>query len=91
MAGGTAERLSRSPTISPVWSPDGRALYFGAASGPPRLWGLTMDDRRERVVADLRGQRGSLSFQAPATDGKSLYFSWRADVGDIWVMDVAPE
>jgi Tol biopolymer transport system component len=87
--GGTARRLSRSPTVSPVWSSDGRALYFASAQDPPRVWGLSLDDRRERVVADLRGRRGSLSFQAPATDGANLYFSWRADVGDIWVMDVA--
>jgi Tol biopolymer transport system component len=88
--GGAAQRLSRSPTVSPVWSPDGRALYFSSAQDPPRVWGLSLDDRRERIVADLGGRRGSLSFQAPATDGKNLYFSWRADVGDIWVMDVAP-
>jgi len=27
----------------------------------------------------------------PATDGRYLYFTWRADVGDIWVMDVAEQ
>jgi Tol biopolymer transport system component len=89
--GGTAERLSRSSTVSPVWSPDGRRLFFGSSEGRPRLWGLSLDDGRERLVADLGGRRGSLSLQAPATDGKSLYFSWRADVGDVWVMDVARE
>jgi hypothetical protein len=24
----------------------------------------------------------------PASDGKYLYFPWRDDVGDIWIMDV---
>jgi Tol biopolymer transport system component len=86
--GGSAERLTRTATVSPVWSPDGERLYFGSAQGQPRLWGLSPKGGRERVVADLSGRRGSLSFQAPATDGKNLYFSWRADVGDIWVMDV---
>jgi hypothetical protein len=28
---------------------------------------------------------------ALATDGEHLYFSWREDVGDIWVMDVVYE
>jgi hypothetical protein len=26
-----------------------------------------------------------------ATDGKYLYFTWRGDMGDIWVMDVVYE
>jgi hypothetical protein len=26
--------------------------------------------------------------QMPASDGEFLYFTWRDDLGDIWVMDV---
>jgi hypothetical protein len=25
-----------------------------------------------------------------ATDGKFIYFTWRDDVGDIWVTDIDP-
>jgi eukaryotic-like serine/threonine-protein kinase len=88
--GGIPERVSRSSTVSPIWSPSGARLYFGTAQAPAQFWALSLNDRRERLVADLASRRGSLSVQAPATDGKSLYFSWRSDVGDIWVMDVAP-
>jgi hypothetical protein len=34
---------------------------------------------------------GGLGYQGSDTDGRSLFFTWRADVGDIWVMDVARE
>jgi hypothetical protein len=27
----------------------------------------------------------------PATDGTYLYFPWRDDLGDIWVMDIVQE
>jgi hypothetical protein len=43
-----------------------------------------------RPLTDLAGRRGTLgSQQLPATDGAFLYFTWRDDLGDIWVMDVA--
>jgi Tol biopolymer transport system component len=87
-AGGTPELLVRRAVVSTVWSPDSQRLYYGT-DRPPRLWGFSLRDRRERVVADLSGRRGEYGYQAPATDGKSIFFSWRADVGDIWVMDVA--
>jgi TolB protein len=89
--GGAAELLSAVPTVSPVWSPDGTRLYFGPVEGTARLWAFSLEDRTERLVADLTGRPGSLGFQQPGTDGKYLYISWRSDVSDIWVMDVAEE
>jgi TolB protein len=89
--GGTPERLSRVPTVSPAWSSDGTRLFYASVFGAPRLLALSMADRRERVLAELTGRRGALSLQAMASDGKRLYFSWRADVGDLWVMDVAAD
>jgi len=87
--GGAPERVSRLACASPNWSRDGSRLYLGATDRASRLWAVSLADRNERVVADLAGQRGSPSLGPPATDGKSLYFPWRSDVGDIWVMDVA--
>ena len=46
-----------------------------------------MKDRRERAVTSLVGKRGTLGIMQPATDGTYLYFAWRDDLGDIWVMD----
>jgi hypothetical protein len=47
-------------------------------------------------MADIRfqphGNRAGLAdvfgIGPPATDGKFIYFPWRDDLGDIWVMDV---
>jgi TolB protein len=89
--GGAPERVSRVAAASPNWSPDSSKLYLSAGEGPPRLWAVSLADGKERVVADLTGRRGSLGLGAPATDGKSLYFPWRNDVGDLWVMDVRTE
>ncbi len=62
--------------------------YNGAGERANSLWALAWDDGREYRVADLTGRRGSLSAAASATDGSYLYFAWRDDLGDIWVMDV---
>jgi hypothetical protein len=50
-----------------------------------------MEDGREYPVTDLTGRLGSPYPFSPATDGEYLYFSWRDDVGDIWLMDVIRE
>jgi hypothetical protein len=42
-------------------------------------------------VTDLAGRPGKLGPYALATDGAFLYFTWRLDESDIWVMDVVPE
>jgi len=41
----------------------------------------------QAVTTSLVGKRGTLGIMQPATDGKYLYFAWRDDLGDIWVMD----
>ena len=44
---------------------------------------------KKAVLLSHRGYDiGALSL---ATDGKYLYFTWRQDLGDIWVMDVVQE
>jgi hypothetical protein len=39
-------------------------------------------------LTNLEGRRGNTGTIAVAPDGQSLYFTWREDVGDIWVMSV---
>jgi Tol biopolymer transport system component len=71
------------------WSRDGNRIYFmGADERAGNIWALSLKDRREFPVTNLSGRRGSLGFQSPSTDGKYLYFPWRDDIGDVWVMDV---
>jgi Tol biopolymer transport system component len=90
-AGGAPERLSRGETQDFVWSVDGTGIYYvGGGEQSGNLWWLSLETRNETPVTDLRGRRGALGAFALATDGRWLYFTWREDVGDIWVMDVAP-
>ena len=49
---------------------------------------LHLATKKERRLTDLAGRRGSMGFQTPSTDGKYIYFTWRDDLGDIWVIDV---
>ena len=49
---------------------------------------LSLEKGEERVVADLTGRAGELSFNTLATDGEFLYFSWQEEEGDLWLMDV---
>jgi hypothetical protein len=64
---------------------------MGSDERTGNIWALSLSDRREFVVTNLSGRRGSLGFQPPAIDQKYLYFPWRDDVGDVWVMDVIDE
>jgi Tol biopolymer transport system component len=91
-AGGEPEPLTKGPAVAPRWSSDGTKLYFiGLSERTGNLWVLSMEDGREYPVTDLTGRRGDLNYFSLATDGEHLYFSWRDDLGDIWVMDVVRE
>ena len=89
--GGEPERLSERPGHLPRWSPDGETVYCQGPFGSNEFWAVTMQDRSERLVADLSGKRGSQGVYALATDGEYLYFTWEETLGDIWVMDVVTE
>ncbi len=65
-----------------------RVLYFLAPLWRNEYWSLLLEDRTERLVADLSGKPGNPGDLAFATDGEYLYFTWEETLGDIWVMDV---
>ena len=50
-----------------------------------------MEEGREYPVTDLADRYGSLWLFDMATDGEYLFFIWKEDLGDIWVMDVVTE
>ena len=87
-AGGEPERLSGREGILPQWDPNGKTLYFVGELWRNEYWGLSLEDRTERLVADLSGKPGRPGGMAFATDGEYLYFTWEETLGDIWVMDV---
>jgi eukaryotic-like serine/threonine-protein kinase len=89
--GGEPELLTRGPGRGPHWSRDGAHIYFrGDEERAGNFWRFSFEDRSERPVTNLVGKRGTLGVMQPATDGQFLYFPWRDDLGDIWVMDVTP-
>jgi len=85
--GGEPVRLAPSDLVYPIWSRDGRAVYFLDRND---VWSVPADGGEVRMLTDFSGKRGSMALTL-ATDGKYLYFSWLEDTGDIWVMDVVYE
>jgi Tol biopolymer transport system component len=55
--------------------------------GRSNLYERTSGSTAERQLTDLVGKRGYLR-SLDDTDGEFLYFTWREDEGDLWVMDV---
>jgi Tol biopolymer transport system component len=76
-----------------VWAPDGKFIYFVARSNTQelQLWEISPANGQKRQLTALEGRYGMLAVSALATDGLYLYFSWREDTGDLWVMDVEGE
>jgi len=86
--GGKAEPITESSCCHSTWSPDGKYLYFLRDGN---FWALSIEDGTEYPVTDFEGRTGSLHNEELVTDGQYLYFGWREDIGDIWVMDVVRE
>jgi Tol biopolymer transport system component len=100
-AGGDGLALTKGQAASPSWSPDGAWIYFttfrdggGATYQLERaglnIWRVSSDGVREVPVTRLTGRHGYLGLKI-ANDGKYIYFTWREDVSDIWMMDVEYE
>jgi Tol biopolymer transport system component len=71
--------------------PDGQSLVFSVVTGPAddqQIWRVSLTVGTSSRLTRLAGRRGALNDNF-TTDGKSLYFVWREDEGDIWVMDVS--
>ena len=85
--------MTRGPARRDVqWSKNGKAIYFrGFGEREGNLWVVRPDERIERPVTDFKGKRGRPVPIGLATDGKYLYFSWKEDTGDVWVMDVVED
>ena len=67
-------------------SPNPNTASLGASLG--NLWTASVEEGQERRLTDFAGKPGRLGPYAIDTDGDYVYFTWRNDVGDIWVMDV---
>jgi Tol biopolymer transport system component len=77
---------------SPRFMPDGRSIIYSVIFGPREhleLWRLSLETGALTQLTRLDGRRGNLS-EHFTTDGQFVYFTWREDDGDIWVMDTIP-
>jgi Tol biopolymer transport system component len=91
-SGGAAEQVMEDPAYFFRWSEDGKHIYFmGHERGNDDLWALTLEDGTERRVTRFSQKAGRLGDYALAVGKEYLYFTWRNDLGDIWVMDVATD
>ena len=73
------------------WSEDGKHIYFlGLHRGNNDLWALTLEGGNERRVTRFSQKTGSLGDDLAVSE-EYLYFTWRNDLGDIWVMDVVTD
>jgi Tol biopolymer transport system component len=90
-AGGAPLPLTKNPGTRPHWSADGKTVLFTrleAILGSRNVWSVSVDGQTERRLTDLRDRRGFMDAGAFAADDKFLYFTWRDDVADLWVMDL---
>jgi Tol biopolymer transport system component len=91
-SGDAGQKLSDRPcvAVSYRWARDG-FIYCVDGEGDRRdIWALSPASGAERNVTRLTGRSGRLGGDL-AVGESHLYFSWRADLGDIWVADVVGE
>ena len=67
---------------------DGRIYYGGTDHNVSEIWSIAPGEQAPKRLATLTGRRGSIGSQPPAIDARYVYFPWREDPADIWVMDV---
>jgi Tol biopolymer transport system component len=75
------------------FSHDGQSIYYSVVTGPKEkhdFWKVSLGNGKVFRLTRLEGRRGNIGPNF-ATDGHHLYFTWREDDGDIWVMDVATD
>jgi Tol biopolymer transport system component len=83
-----------TPTgASPRFARDGKSIYYCVFTGPREkhgFWKLSLDDGKVSRLTKFEGRRGNIG-TVFAADNRYLYFTWREDDGDIWVMDVVKD
>ncbi len=90
--GGNPEPLTEGPGAYPVWSHDGRGLYFrGSNERAGNIWFVSLQDGVEKSVTDFTAKPGNIGIYGLAVSSEHIYFTWEEDLGDIWVMDVVQE
>ena len=70
------------------FSSDGLAILWADGFGvtPRNFWRASLVERHVVRITQLEGRRGDMGNFA--ADDRYVYFTWREDEGDVWVMDV---
>ena len=68
-----------------------RIYLRGNRRGSNDLWSLTLANGQENRMTRFSGRSGSVQPLSLAVGNTHLYFTWRRDIGDIWVMDVVSD
>jgi Tol biopolymer transport system component len=98
--GGNLYRVARDggdavligPAGMPRVSRDSRWIFYSIIVGPREhhdIWARSVVDPTVRRLTSLSNRPGRLG-SGFAADDRYLYFTWLEDVGDLWVMEVAP-
>jgi Tol biopolymer transport system component len=94
---GTTTRLTfEGDNHAPVWSPDGRAIFYGSDRGEPLLMRKPTDgSTNEEIVLRINKSTvldGAVVPQAISPDGRLLIFvtTQRSTKTDIWYVNVDP-
>ncbi|MDA8100798.1 MAG: BamA/TamA family outer membrane protein [Nitrospiraceae bacterium] len=79
----------RAYDFSPVWSSDGKYLYF--SSDRSGIFNIYAYDRETKVISQVTNVVGGAAYPAPMPDGKSLVFASYSSKGfDIHAMNIDP-
>jgi Tol biopolymer transport system component len=95
-AGGEAEAVTRDEAVdwSPVWSPDGKHLYFSSdRGGSMNLWRVPVDDRSGKTEGPPEPVRAPAAFVAHVSfsrDGRRLVYASSVTTQSLEVYDFDP-
>jgi GTP-binding protein EngB required for normal cell division len=82
--------IVEAPGYGYRWSPDGEGLYYATPGSTKDFSYISLENGVEHPVTRFSDQPGRLTgYMAVSAD--YLYFIWRNDLGDIWVMDVVTD
>ena len=96
-AGEEAVQVTRDAAVdwNPVWSPDGKFLYFSSdRSGSMNLWRVRMDEETGRTLAEpepvTSGASGEEMYLTLSSDGRRLAYGVQDRRANIMMVDFDP-
>lgn len=81
---GNPKNLTRDdvPQLWPMWSPDGRSIYYVGGRETPNLWRMNADGGGHRKLTNFSSDR--VRYAAISADGSLIAFEYQSE---IWTFD----